>query len=188
MIEPGPGTVKLETDRLILRRFTMDDAYDMYANWAGDDEVTRFLVWPTHAGLDVSREVIDGWLKDYECPGQYIWCLEFKGDHQAIGSLGVVGRNPETGAAWEIGYCLSRAFWGQGLMSEALTAVVRFLFDQAGAGILEARIDKRNLKSESVLTKCGFKFNRVDVGGGLNNLGRYDAQIYRIEKPSNAAS
>lgn len=173
------GTVELETDRLRLRRFTLDDVPDMYFNWAGDDEVTKFLVWPTHTSMNASREVIENWLAEYENPGQYLWCLELKAEHKAIGSIGVVGRDHET-AALEIGYCLSRKYWGMGIMSEALATVTAFLFHQVKATALEARIDERNFKSRSVLQKCGFKFNRVVKGGGLNNLGRYDALIYRL--------
>jgi len=47
------GTVTLETERLILRRFTVDDAQTMYNNWACDPEVTRYLMWPTHTGVEV---------------------------------------------------------------------------------------------------------------------------------------
>ena len=173
------GTVKLETERLILRRFLLDDAPDMYNNWANDDEVTRFLVWPTHANVDVSRSVIENWLAEYDAHGQYIWCIEYRENHRAIGSIGVVERNPITGAL-EVGYCLSRNYWGRGLMSEALGAVTGFLFNQVKAASLEARVDERNLKSKSLLEKCGFILDRVMVGGGLNNLGRYDARIYRL--------
>ena len=69
-------------------------------------------------------------------------------------------------------------------MREALTAVARFLFDQVKAAWLEARIDQRNFKSESVLKKCGFKFDRILAGGGLNNLARYDAMIFRLNNSS----
>lgn len=177
------GTVRLETDRLILREFTRADGPDMYNNWASDDEVTKFLVWPTHANLAVSREVIENWLAGYEHADQYIWCLELKGGFQAIGSIGVVERHLET-ETLEIGYCLSRKYWGQGLMSEALTVVVGFLFNQVKALRLEARIDERNWRSRSLLEKCGFDFDRVWVNGGLNNLGPYDAQIYRLDRTS----
>ena len=49
------GTIQLETDRLVLRRFTVDDAETVFKNWASDDEVTRYLTWPTHKSIDVSR-------------------------------------------------------------------------------------------------------------------------------------
>lgn len=48
------GTKRLETDRLVLRRFVPEDAADMYRNWASDPEVTKFLTWPPHSSVEVS--------------------------------------------------------------------------------------------------------------------------------------
>ena len=62
------GTPYLETDRLILRRFVSEDAAAMYKNWASDDEVTKYLIWPTHSSPDVSRGVIGEWVDSYEKP------------------------------------------------------------------------------------------------------------------------
>ncbi|MCR3955311.1 MAG: GNAT family N-acetyltransferase [Gudongella sp.] len=52
------GTVALETDRLILRRFTEDDIQAAYNNWTSDDRVTEYLRWPTHASIDITRRVM----------------------------------------------------------------------------------------------------------------------------------
>ena len=60
------GTVELETTRLKLRRFTVEDAENMYKNWASEDEVTRFLTWPPHANVNVTRELLSTWVKEYE--------------------------------------------------------------------------------------------------------------------------
>ena len=49
------GTKQIETKRLILRRFRSDDSIAMYENWASDPEVTKFLTWPTHTTIDVSK-------------------------------------------------------------------------------------------------------------------------------------
>ncbi len=59
------GTRRLETERLILRRFENEDACAMYQNWASDDEVTKYLMWPTHASPEVSRNVIKDWINSY---------------------------------------------------------------------------------------------------------------------------
>ena len=58
------GTVELKTDRLILRRFTMDDAEAMYRNWASDPEVTKYLTWPAHANPEISRKDLERWIKE----------------------------------------------------------------------------------------------------------------------------
>lgn len=52
------GTQRIGTDRLILRRFRLEDAEDMYANWASDPEVGRFLTWPTHSSVEVTKSLL----------------------------------------------------------------------------------------------------------------------------------
>lgn len=53
------GTKTIETKRLILRRFRIEDADDMYSNWASDPEVTKFLTWPTHESVEGTRELVN---------------------------------------------------------------------------------------------------------------------------------
>ena len=60
------GTIQLETDRLVLRRFTLDDAESVFNNWASDDEVTKYLTWSTHKSIDVSRGYMDYCVKGYD--------------------------------------------------------------------------------------------------------------------------
>ena len=64
------GTTTLKTPRLILRRFTKADAA-MYRNWASDPAVTRFLTWPAHTDVAVSKQVLTDWIAGYENPRQY---------------------------------------------------------------------------------------------------------------------
>ena len=59
------GTVKLETNRLILRRVTMDDAKQMFDNWASNPNVTKFMTWPTHSDVEITKMVINYWIKNY---------------------------------------------------------------------------------------------------------------------------
>ena len=57
------GTKTLETDRLILRKFTPEDAEDMYENWASDPEVTKYLTWPVHTSVDVTKKLLEIWVR-----------------------------------------------------------------------------------------------------------------------------
>ena len=69
------GTKTLETERLILRRFKNEDASDLFNNWANDSNVTKFLTWPTHENLDISKYIIGLWLDEYSNDNVYNWCI-----------------------------------------------------------------------------------------------------------------
>ncbi len=90
------GTVRLETDRLILRPFTLEDALPMFRNWASDEEVTRFLTWPAHKDVEVSRRVIADWCKGYEAPDYYQWAIELKEGKEPVGSISAVKTDDRT--------------------------------------------------------------------------------------------
>ena len=72
------GTKALETPRLILRPFTMDDAPAMYKNWASDPEVTKFLTWQPHRDESVALEILALWTDQYSDPTFYQWAIELK--------------------------------------------------------------------------------------------------------------
>lgn len=69
------GTKKLETDRLVLRRYVDEDAAAMYKNWSSDKEVTKFLTCPTHSSQEISQSVIEDWVKQYSNESYYHWAI-----------------------------------------------------------------------------------------------------------------
>ena len=175
------GTQPLETSRLILRQFTLDDAPAMHANWASDPEVTKFLTWPVHPNADVSRMVLESWVKAYDDPKYYQWAIELKEIGQPIGSISVVGQNEQT-EMLHIGYCIGQSWWHKGIMTEALRTVMDFLFDEVGANRLESRHDPRNPHSGAVMKKCGMKYAGTMRSADWNNQGLCDACCYAILK------
>lgn len=175
------GTVTLETTRLVLRRFTLEDAEDMFNNWASDDQVTQFLAWPSHKSVEDSRRVMEKWAADYEKDTCYQWCIAHKETGKAIGSIGVVGINEKINAA-EIGYVIGRTWWHQGITSEALMAVIDFLFSEVGFNRLAAHHDPKNPNSGRVMLKCGMAYEGTAIQGGRNTLGVYDSVMYGMIK------
>ena len=167
------GTQRIETDRLILRRFRSEDAEDMYANWASDPEVTRFLTWPAHSSVDVTKALLTDWIPRYKDGGFFNWAMEYKDTGKVIGNISVV-RLIESIDAAEMGYCMSRAYWGQGLMPEALRAVMDYLFDVVGLNRIAACHDVNNPKSGRVMDKAGMKQEGILRAAGKNNLGICD--------------
>ena len=167
------GTQKIETERLILRRFKIEDAEDMYKNWASDPEVTKFLTWPPHKNADVTRAILEEWIPQYDDGGYFNWVMEYKENGKIIGNISVVKLNEEIESA-DIGYCLSRAYWGQGFMPEALKAVMDYLFDVAGLNRIAASHDVNNPKSGRVMEKAGMKQEGIFLAAGKNNQGICD--------------
>ena len=87
------GTKTIETERLILRRYVVEDAEDMYQNWAGDPEVTKFLSWPTHPNAEFSRKLLEKWVSYYDEGRTYNWGITLKGEDHVIGNIAVVERD-----------------------------------------------------------------------------------------------
>ena len=171
------GTKQINTSRLILRRFSVDDAQAMYDNWASDPEVTKYLTWPAHSGPEVSRMVLDSWVVGYERDDFYQWAIEFEGE--PIGSISVVSKNDQAELV-HIGYCIGRKWWHQGIMSEVLSAVIRFFFEEVGVNRIETRHDPNNPHSGGVMRKCGMRFEGTLRQSDWNNQGICDASWYAI--------
>ena len=173
------GTKQLETARLILRKARTEDAQPMYDNWASDPDVVRFLTWPIHESVDASRQIIDLWINSYEQQDYYQWMIVVKEINQPIGSISVVSHKDHVHSA-EIGYCISKAWWHQGIMSEAAQAVIDFLFDEVGMNRVEAKHDPRNPHSGGVMRKCGMTYEGTTRQSDRNNLGICDTCHYSI--------
>ena len=132
------GTRRIETARLLLRPFREEDAEDMFRNWAQDPEVTRYLTWAPHESPAATRALVRRWAKEAaEDPSVYMWAIERKDLGQVIGSLSAV-RMDETTESVELGYCIGKAWWGQGLMTEAVRAVCSYFFSEVGVRRISA--------------------------------------------------
>ncbi len=173
------GTQRIETDRLILRRFRIEDAEDMFNNWASDPEVTTYLTWPAHESVDVTKMLLTDWISKYEDGFYFNWVMEDKECGKAIGNISVVKLKESVEEA-AIGYCMSRSYWGRGLMPEALKAVMDFLFDVVEVNRVVACHDVNNPKSGRVMDKAGMKLEGTLRAAGKNNQGICDEVIHAM--------
>ena len=176
------GTQTLETERLLLRPFLPDDAEAMFRNWASDPEVTKFLTWPPHASVEVSRAVLAEWVRSYARETFYQWAIVLK-EHgrDPIGSISAV-KLDEALSIVHIGYCIGQSWWHRGIMSEALKAVLGFFFEQVGANRVESIHDPRNPHSGLVMQKCGMHYEGTLRSSARNNQGLCDACWYSLLK------
>ena len=149
--------IRIETDRLILRAWQETDLSDFY-EYARVDGVGQMAGWEPHASPEVSRKILEKFIQ-----GKKTFALELKGNGKVIGSLGLeAGRQtlgvPETFQGREIGYVLSKAYWGRGLMPEAVKAVIDYCFRELDFDFLTCGHFLRNAQSRRVIEKCGFQF------------------------------
>ena len=146
----------LETDRLILRKMTLDDAEAVFA-YASDPEVSRYVIWETHRSVEDSKACLELVLEKYRNGGDPDWGIVYKGDHCFVGTCGIVGVNAEHARA-ELGYALSRDYWGRGIMVEAVRAMIRFGFERMDLNRIEARCIIENTASARVMEKAGMAY------------------------------
>ncbi len=148
----------LETRRLILRPWEESDLEDFYA-YASVEGVGEMAGWRHHESIEVSRSILEDFMSH-----KNVFALVHRESGRAIGSLGLHPSWANEDEAYrdlkvkEIGYVLSREYWGQGLMPEAVRAVIGFCFDTCGLDALTVGHFSVNGQSKRVIEKCGFQF------------------------------
>lgn len=176
------GTVRLETERLILRKFKLDDAKDMYYNWASDPLCNKYLSWELHKDIEETKTIIQKWISEYDFE-TYNWVVELKDTHELIGAICVVHMRDKD-LNCEVGYCYGSKFWGKGYATEALRKVVQFLITECGIYLVEARHISDNPASGKVMQKAGMHKDAILASRRINknNNKLNDLIIYSINK------
>ena len=175
------GTITLETERLILRRFTIEDAEAMFNNWASDPEVTKFLTWPTHRSIEDSKWFINKCLDSYNDLSFYNWAIELKDTHELIGNISFVKVDEDTNST-DFGWVMSRKYWGNGYAPEAANKIIDFMFNEVGGECVFAVHDVNNPKSGKAMQKVGMKYEGIIRHCNKNNQGIVDCARYSILK------
>lgn len=174
------GTLRIDTENLILRKFKLSDAEAMYKNWASDSEVTKFLTWNPVNSVEVSKSIIEGWVDEYKNNNIYQWAIVPKNNgDEPIGAISIVRQDEEVSMV-QVGYCIGRQWWNRGITSEALSALIKFFVNEVKVNRIEARFDPRNLNSGKVMMKCGMKYEGTMRKSDKNNQGICDSVMYAL--------
>lgn len=171
------GTVGIETDRLMLRRITLEDVQPAFENWMGDERVTEFLRWPTHKNVEISEKIVKEWIAGYENDDFYQWVIVPKEMGKPIGTISVVEMDEQTKKV-HIGYCIGSKWWHQGYTSEAFSAIIPFFFEEVGASRIESQHDPNNPNSGRVMKKSGLIYEGTLRKADWSNKGIVDACMY----------
>jgi ribosomal-protein-alanine N-acetyltransferase len=168
----------LETERLVLRKITPADQTDIFA-YASDPEVSKYMPWDPHQSQADTFEYLASVFKRYENHTPGPWGIVHKRDGKLIGTCAYHDWQ-RTDRRAEIGYVLSRSYWGQGYMVEATRAMIAFGFRELGLNRIQAMCDLPNTGSARVMEKVGMRFEGV-LREYFFEKGRYiDMKLYSI--------
>lgn len=170
--------VVLETDRLILREWNEADLADLF-EYAKVDGVGQMAGWNPHTSIQESKAILEMFIQ-----GKTTFALELKENHKVIGSLGLetlslsLGDEYENFAGREIGYVLSKDYWGKGLMPEAVNRVIKFCFEKENCDYLMCSHSVINSQSKRVIEKSGFRF--VKENTRITRNGHEHISLYYV--------
>ncbi|MBE5884406.1 MAG: GNAT family N-acetyltransferase [Lachnospiraceae bacterium] len=172
------GTKEIRTKRLLLRKYRMTDSEQMFKNYANDERVTTYLTWKAYEKVEDIKPFLEMSIQDYEKNSTYHWVIEYEGE--VIGSISVMSVD-NLRSNCEVGYCIGYDYWNKGITSEALAAVLQYLFDEVGMHRVLAKHDVDNPASGEVMKKCGMVYEGRFREYYLRHDGTYsDALVYGI--------
>jgi len=172
----------LETKRLILRPFTLDDAESIYKNWATDEAAVIQMPWSIHKSISETQEILQNWIESYNNDYFYKWAIFSKVDNELIGDISVVKMSLNSENC-EIGYIIGSKWWSKGYMTEALKVVISFLIKEVGLHLVYALHDVNNPASGKVMVKAGMKYECTMREKHKRKDGTYaDLNYYSIKK------
>lgn len=171
----------METKRLRLRSFHKEDAQAMFDGWTQDARVAQYCRWHPHTSIDMTEKLLDIYTNTADPHYLYRFAITLKETNTLIGCIDVVDFSPD-GSTAEIGYVLAHAYWNKGYMTEALEAMITYLFD-CGFDTVAARHHIDNHASGKVMEKCGMKY--VGIEKTLRKFGSdelVDVKRYEISR------
>ncbi len=176
------NTKRLETQRLILRKFELSDADGMFNNWATDEKSCRYLSWSVHKNVEETKSVIKSWIEEYK-NGSYNWIVELKETREVIGSICVISISKMNSTA-EVAYSFGSKYWGCGYATETLRRVLEYLLNDCGFYLIEADYISGNPISGRVMEKAGMHKDAILRERGYNKYTneRNDTIVYSIKK------
>ncbi|MCL2813039.1 MAG: GNAT family N-acetyltransferase [Oscillospiraceae bacterium] len=170
----------LETQRLVLRRIEEGDCADMF-EYSADLDVTKYLTWQPHAHIGETKRHMAEIQKRYDNGQFYDWGMVYKENGSLVGTCGFT--SVDTGKnACEVGYVLSKKYWGKGLVPEALERIMEFAFDYIGFETIEARFLDGNAQSKKVMEKVGMVYAKTEHKALFVRDGFKTVYTYSITK------
>ncbi len=174
----------LETNRLILRPLTLEDAEAAYHGWTGSAEVSKYVSWLPHHSIDDTRE----WLKEISWEqvvavgsmrDNYIWGFVLKETDELFGSGGLIWEDKYQ--LYQIGYNINQSHWNCGYTTEAMQSVLDFAAKSLGIRRVAGGHAKKNIASAKVIEKLGFVYDRDSITPHMDGIRFFDSREYFLD-------
>lgn len=165
----------IETERLILRPLSVDDAENVF-KWTGDERVARYMIYPRHENPEVTR----AWLSSLDTlENEYTWGFIRKSDNKLIGSGGIRFRTDEN--VWSFGYNLRYDCWGQGYATESAKRMIQYVYSEHNAREFVSEHAEENPASGRIIEKCGLVFEGYSEYSKFDGSHTFRCKKYRMK-------
>lgn len=166
----------LETERLILRPVTLDDAEACFS-WNSDERVAKFMSYTRCTDISQTIE----WIKStFADENEWNWAFVLKSENKVIGT-GSIGRDALMKGYWGIGYNIHYDYWNNGYTTEAMKAIIKFAHNELGANRICSDHAVDNPASGRVMEKCGLKFRHYGKYKKIDGSQTFKAKFYTLE-------
>lgn len=174
------GTPSIETERLLLQKFTLTDTQAAFDNWLSDERVSDNRVSAAHQSVSETKERMNRILSDYESEEFCYWAIKLKESGELIGEIDLYDMEEATGNC-EVSYSLGYRWWNKGYGTEALRAVVEFGFTKMKLHKISAAHNTDNPASGRIMNKAGMMQEGTIRDMIRNSKNQYkDCAVYGI--------
>lgn len=170
------GTMKIETERLILRKFEYKDNESVLEYWAADEKVQLIYASSVYKTIEEVNGLLNKYINNYENNEYYRWAIILKETGECIGQIAYFGVNNNYHFA-EIEYCIGQSLQNKGYATEATKAVTKFGLDKINLHKVQICHNSINMKSRRVIEKCGFTYEGTLRDFFYEN-GKYLDRVY----------
>lgn len=148
-------TKEIVLKNVTLRALRLEDAQNIFDNYATDPQITKYVTWDVHKSVQDTTDYLKSVIDQYKSNNFYHWVIV---DNQTSQVIGAVGEVASKQTEKELGWVISREYWNKGIMTNAVKAVIKFLFQNTSLEKLTAKFASKNVASGKVMQKAGMYF------------------------------
>lgn len=150
---------ELESERLKIRKFRMEDVEQVHFNWANDEKISQHLNFNAHNNLNETRQVVASAIKEFDTQTP-VWAIEEKETNEIIGYIRIT-ESSKSSKICEFIWTLGHKWRGKGISAEALKTTLRYLFDEQEYEIIVSKYYSSCKEHEETLLNIGMKKEAV---------------------------